>query len=688
MSSPLASGEQRWIAHPWLARLLRLVLFCTPLVAATVVVRVVAGILPAGLEGVARLIALGVAGFAVAVLVERLARRFLPLAALLRLTMLFPDQAPSRFKVARAAGDSEALGQRLAQSGDRSAQAAAEQVLTLITTLSNHDRRTRGHCERVRVFTDLLAEELHLDTAARDRLRWAALLHDVGKLNIPEQVLNKPGKLDAGEFARMKRHPEWGAQFAAPLLPWLGEWGRGILEHHERYDGTGYPQGLERAAISPAGRIIGLIDAFETMTAARTYKKAMTTRAAREELARCAGSHFDPGYVRTFLAVSLPRVLWTMGPLALVLQLPFLRSIAEAGARAGASTTTAASAMAGSGVVAAGVTGALLMAPAASGTQLPDAPPKAAAAAAPAAPAPDEGAAEDTAGETAPEAAPAASEDAGVVDPAADLPAAETATAQPAQGMAKQASAAAATATTTTRTPALAESPAPVTAADGARAPGQAPAGGSRVEAPSWTTGLPAGTTLGSGIGGTVTGGTEIREEAPRLLPRVELLSAPTGTVRDVDAVLSFRSDLAGASFVCALDGAAESPCTSPAQFHDLADGSHTVDVRAVAPDGVAGPPVTAAFSVAARAIIDAGPRGRIWQRTATFGVAAPRPTDALECRLDDGAWSACDGQVTYSGVADGQHTFAVRIVGSAERSQHTFVVNPDAGPAQGNGPG
>jgi hypothetical protein len=139
--------------------------------------------------------------------------------------------------------------------------------------------------------------------------------------------------------------------------------GLGIVEHHERYDGTGYPHGLAATAISPAGRIVGLIDAYETMTASRTYKKAMTTRAAREELAQCAGSHFDPAYVRAFLAVSLPRVLWAMGPLALVLQLPFLRSLGEAGARAGA-VSGQATALAGSGAVAAaGVTGVLLTAP-------------------------------------------------------------------------------------------------------------------------------------------------------------------------------------------------------------------------------------------------------------------------------------------------------------------------------------
>lgn len=111
---------------------------------------------------------------------------------------------------------------------------------------------------------------------------------------------------------------------AGPLLAWLGEWGAGIAEHHERYDGSGYPRGLAGLAISRAGRALAVVDAYEVMTAARSYKRPMHVGTARLELARCAGTHFDPAMVRAFLAISLPRLLWTTGPLSFLANLPLL----------------------------------------------------------------------------------------------------------------------------------------------------------------------------------------------------------------------------------------------------------------------------------------------------------------------------------------------------------------------------
>jgi putative nucleotidyltransferase with HDIG domain len=274
---------------------------------------------------------------------ERLARRLLPLSSLLGMTMLFPDQAPSRLRVFRTSASTRQLNEALTSADTRAADAAAT-TLALITALSGHDRRTRGHSERVRAFADLLAEELALSEVDRDRLRWAALLHDIGKLEIAVQVLNKKGELDAAEWDRVRSHPFAGMRLAGPLIGWLGEWGGGIGEHHERYDGTGYPQGLTGADISRAGRIVAVIDAFETMTAARTYKQPMNTRAARAELARCAGTHFDPQVVRAFLGISLPRLLWAMGPVAFVVHVPFLRSLELAGSHVGTAVATGAGA--------------------------------------------------------------------------------------------------------------------------------------------------------------------------------------------------------------------------------------------------------------------------------------------------------------------------------------------------------
>lgn len=342
--------SQRWRARPVLAGMVRTALVLVPLAASGLAVLAVDRVAPADPDPAWMWLAAAMsAAVLTGVAVERALRRLTPLPVLLRLDLLFPGIAPSRYRVARQAVS------RSQQRLERTPSGTAEQVMRLIGALGAHDRRTRGHCERVRVLTDLLAVEMRLGAADRDRLRWTALLHDLGKLDVPAGVLNKPSGLTAGEFNAVKAHPSVGAALAAPLLPWLGEWGLGIVEHHEKYDGSGYPAGLAGTGISRAGRMVGLVDAFETMTAARTYKKAMATAAARTELAACSGTHFDPVCVRAFLSVPLPRLLWAMGPVSFAMQVPFLRMLAEAGrlgASAGAAAGPAAAGAAGAAAIA------------------------------------------------------------------------------------------------------------------------------------------------------------------------------------------------------------------------------------------------------------------------------------------------------------------------------------------------
>ena len=233
---------------------------------------------------------LGVAVLAV-VGADRAMRKALPIATLLRMSMLFPDRAPSRFQVARKAWSARRLRQLADEAlsddaGERSAAQAAASVLALVTALSAHDRRTRGHAERVRIFTDMLAEEFALPEDERDRLRWAALLHDIGKLTVTARILNKPGRLDAREWEVMSAHPVEGARIAEPLMVWLGSWGRTIAEHHERFDGTGYPVGRGGDAISVGARMVSVGGRLRHDDGCALVQAADGDAGAREELAR------------------------------------------------------------------------------------------------------------------------------------------------------------------------------------------------------------------------------------------------------------------------------------------------------------------------------------------------------------------------------------------------------------------
>jgi hypothetical protein len=265
---------------------------------------------------------------------DRLSRRALPLAVLLKMTMVFPDRAPKRLAVARKSGNTRDLARRVEEARTHGIEdepvAAAERILALAGALNAHDRLTRGHGERVRVLTDLIADELDLPSDDRDRLRWSALLHDIGKLAVHPDILNKPDKLNDKEWEVIKNHPLEGAKLTAPLASWLGAWANTIAEHHEKFDGSGYPYGLKGEEISLGGRIVAVADCYDTMTTVRTYKSSMSPKAARVELAACAGSHFDPKIVRAFLDVSIGRVRPVAGPLAWLGSLPFVSSIPQA----------------------------------------------------------------------------------------------------------------------------------------------------------------------------------------------------------------------------------------------------------------------------------------------------------------------------------------------------------------------
>ncbi|MFP5333907.1 MAG: HD domain-containing phosphohydrolase [Actinomycetes bacterium] len=319
----------RWQARPHLAAVLRVTIFLGPVAASAAAGWAVTTLAPpdrSAADTAIVLVATLAASVVTLVVTDRLLRRLLPVAVLLRLALVFPEHAPSRLRMARDVvrrrSTQEHLA-RLARAG-QDPSLAAEAILSLVAALDEHDRPTRGHAERVRLYTELIAEELGLPARDRDRLRWAALLHDVGKLAVPAATLNKPGSLDQAEWELMRRHPDIGAELARPLMDWLGEWGDLVAQHHERWDGTGYPRGLAGTDICRGGRIVAVADAFDVMTAARAYRRPVARPAAYRELIRFSGSQFDPEVVRAMLAVSLPRVRRVQGAMAVLADVPLL----------------------------------------------------------------------------------------------------------------------------------------------------------------------------------------------------------------------------------------------------------------------------------------------------------------------------------------------------------------------------
>jgi HD-GYP domain-containing protein (c-di-GMP phosphodiesterase class II) len=353
--------DDRWHGRPLLSVLVRVVVFLIPISLSIASATITAHVLPRP-HSTGWLVGWWSAVLAVPTVVlvasDRIARRALPLAILLKMTMVFPDRAPKRLAVARRAASTRDLAHRVEEARTRGTVdepvLAAEKILALAAALNAHDRLTRGHGERVGAFTELIAAELHLPTADRDRLRWSALLHDVGKLTVHSDILNKHGKLNDEEWAVIRNHPLEGARLTAPLAGWLGVWADTIVQHHEKYDGTGYPYGLVGDQISLGARIVAVADSYDVMTATRSYRHPISPQAARAELAACAGSQFDPHVVRAFLDVSIGRLRPMAAPLAWIGSLPFVDSIPQIGQVASTLGRTAAASVVAAGAVTAG----------------------------------------------------------------------------------------------------------------------------------------------------------------------------------------------------------------------------------------------------------------------------------------------------------------------------------------------
>lgn len=179
----------------------------------------------------------------------------------------------------------------------------------LVQALETRDFETHGHSERVVTFSLRLGYELGLDKETLRDLELGALLHDIGKIGVPDAVLRKPAKLNEEEWNKMKLHPVHGQKILRNI-PFLEGAARIVAQHHEKWDGTGYPIGLRGEDIEVGARIFSVVDAFDAMVSDRVYRKGCSYEDALAELERCSGTQFDPLIVEAFKNV--PAEDWTI----------------------------------------------------------------------------------------------------------------------------------------------------------------------------------------------------------------------------------------------------------------------------------------------------------------------------------------------------------------------------------------
>ena len=185
----------------------------------------------------------------------------------------------------------------------RTQRAISQSLLGLANALEAKDSYTRGHSQRVSVLARRLAEVTGLPARDADVIAQAGLLHDIGKIGVPEAILGKPGRLDPAEWEVMRRHPVLGAQIVAPF-EFFAAGAIIVRHHHERWDGSGYPDGLRGAAIPPGARIVAVADVFDALTSSRPYREALPHRTAIQILGEESGRTLDADLVAALIRLT------------------------------------------------------------------------------------------------------------------------------------------------------------------------------------------------------------------------------------------------------------------------------------------------------------------------------------------------------------------------------------------------
>ncbi len=181
-------------------------------------------------------------------------------------------------------------------------------LISLSKAIDLRDSDTEGHCRRVVEYSMLMGRELDFKPDQLTKLCHGALLHDIGKIGVPDAILHKPGPLTEEEWAVMKTHPSLGAMMIADVEQ-LNQAREVVLSHHERFDGKGYPRGIKADEIPMEARVFSIADAFDAMMSDRPYRPAMSLEHARDEVTRCSGTQFDPKSVAAFNKIPDGRLL-------------------------------------------------------------------------------------------------------------------------------------------------------------------------------------------------------------------------------------------------------------------------------------------------------------------------------------------------------------------------------------------
>ncbi len=183
------------------------------------------------------------------------------------------------------------------------ANANEETLLGLVSALDLREHNTGLHSQRVREYTELIASRLGVDGKTKREIGFGALLHDVGKIAVPDHILLKPGKLTDSEWDEMRKHPDAGYRIVK-RIGFLKDAAEIVYSHHEQFDGLGYPRGLKGEEIPLGARMFMVADVYDALTSERPYRSPMTYEEATADIKRQSGSHFDPLIVDTFMAIA------------------------------------------------------------------------------------------------------------------------------------------------------------------------------------------------------------------------------------------------------------------------------------------------------------------------------------------------------------------------------------------------